>query len=79
MKINLNYLQNFARILHCAIFFLIFFISNSLFADGSKDLFPSGVSGYRAFLRSSTAATENWPFPNEGVHYVYAEAGERIT
>ncbi len=79
MKINLNYLQNFARILHCAIFFLIFLISNSLFADGSKDLFPSGVSGYRAFLRSSTAATENWPFPNEGVHYVYAKAGERIT
>ncbi|MFT4222589.1 Ig-like domain-containing protein [Dysgonomonas sp.] len=48
-------------------------------ADGSKDLYPSGVSGCRAFLRSSTNATENWPFPNAGTHYVYAKAGETIT
>lgn len=56
--------------------------SNYLFADGSKDLYPNGVSGYRAYLRS--AATDNgwlssWPFPNEGTHYVYAVAGETIT
>ena len=53
--------------------------SNALFADGSKDLYPSGVAGLRAYLRSSLTATENWPFPNQGVHYVYAKAGERIT
>lgn len=55
------------------------FCSNFLFADGSKDLYPSGVAGVRACLRSSTAPTVNWPFPNNGVHYVYAQVGERIT
>lgn len=53
--------------------------SNSLFADGSKDLYPSGATGVRAYLRSSNATTVNWPFPNQGFHYVYAKAGERIT
>lgn len=53
--------------------------SNSLFADGSKDLYPSGATGVRAYLRSSNAPTVNWPFPNQGFHYVYAKAGERIT
>ncbi|MDR2234728.1 MAG: DUF11 domain-containing protein [Chryseobacterium sp.] len=53
--------------------------SGWLFADGSRDLYPSGVTGYRAFLRSSNTTTESWPFANEGIHYVYAKAGERIT
>lgn len=53
--------------------------SGSLLADGSKDLYPSGVSGYRAFMRSSTSSTSSWPFANEGIHYVYAKVGERIT
>ena len=53
--------------------------SNALFADGSKDLYPTGAIGLRAYLRSSLTATENWPFPNQGIHYVYAKAGERIT
>src|SRR5690554_6683740 len=51
----------------------------NIHADGSKDLYPSGKQGRRAFLRSSTTATDNWPFPNLGTHYVYAEPGERIT
>ena len=59
------------------IFFLLF--SNYLFADGSRDLYPSGATGIRAHLRSTTATTENWPFANNGIHYVYAKAGERIT
>lgn len=50
-----------------------------LLADGSKDLYPNGAQGVRAYLRSSTSATENWPFPTEGTHYVYAKVGERIT
>lgn len=53
--------------------------SNALFADGSKDLYPSGAVGVRANLRSSTTTTVNWPFANQGIHYVYAKAGERIT
>lgn len=53
--------------------------SNFLFADGSKDLYPANATGLRAYIRSSTSPTVNWPFPNEGVHYVYAKVGERIT
>ncbi|MGC4128490.1 MAG: hypothetical protein QM564_02790 [Bergeyella sp.] len=53
--------------------------SQMLFADGSKDLYPNGKTGRRALLRSSTVATVNWPFANEGTHYVYAKAGEIIT
>ncbi|KQT16760.1 hypothetical protein ASG31_10285 [Chryseobacterium sp. Leaf404] len=59
---------------------LMLMSSNLLFADGSKDLYPNGKSGYRAYLRCSlTPDTERWPFPTNGTHYVYAKAGERIT
>jgi hypothetical protein len=50
-----------------------------IYADGSKDLYPSGTTGNRAYLRSNTGVTENWPFPNRGTHFVYAEVGETIT
>lgn len=50
-----------------------------VFAEGSKDWYPSGAIGYRAYLVSSTTVTANWPFPNKGVHYVYAKPGETIT
>jgi len=50
----------------------------NIYADGSKDLYPNGITGYRAHLRSSTNVTENWPFPNLGTHYVYAKPGETI-
>lgn len=46
-------------------------------AEGSRELTANG--GRRAFLRSSTNTTDNWPFPNQGTHYVYAKAGEYIT
>lgn len=48
-----------------------------IYADGSRNWADRG--GRRAFLRSSTSATANWPFPNHGTHYVYAKAGEWIT
>lgn len=55
------------------------FSSNLLFADGSKDLYPNGKTGTRAYLRSSSTVNQSWPFANNGTHYVYAQAGERIT
>jgi uncharacterized repeat protein (TIGR01451 family) len=59
---------------------LLLLSNNLLFADGSKDLYPNGKLGYRAYLRCSlTADTERWPFPTNGTHYVYAKQGERIT
>lgn len=56
---------------------MLFGIGN-LWADGSKDLYPSGAQGGRAYLRASTTESAAFPFPNLGAHYVYAEAGERI-
>lgn len=57
-------------------------LSGMMYADGSKDLYPSTATGYRAYLRSyvgtGTGITENYPFPTQGTHYVYANVGERI-
>src|SRR5690606_552011 len=47
------------------------------YADGSKDMYPQGVKGNRAFLISRTARTSNVLF-NSAAHYVYARAGETI-
>jgi len=52
--------------------------STNTWADGSKDLYPSGKAGIRAYLRSGTGVNANYPFANNGVHYVYARAGESI-
>lgn len=79
MKNKFTLQKKLARPLNTIIFLYFLIFSNHLFADGSKDLYPNGVTGLRAYLRSSTQATENWPFPNEGIHYVYAKEGERIT
>lgn len=57
---------------------LALLISTLLLAEGSRDLYPLNKTGYRAQLRSSTAVTVNYPFPNLGVHYVYAVAGEKL-
>src|SRR5699024_10404852 len=55
----------------------------SVFADGSRDLYPSGKEGHRAYLytgpATSTLTRPAYPFPNNGVHYVYAKGGETIT
>ncbi|MFD0700011.1 DUF7507 domain-containing protein [Myroides pelagicus] len=49
-------------------------------ADGSRTLYPSGVTGHRAMLLGKGfAAGESIPFANEGAHYVYAKEGETIT
>ncbi|MDR0196296.1 MAG: DUF11 domain-containing protein [Myroides sp.] len=59
---------------------LVLGVSTVMLADGSKNLYPSGVSGHRAFLLGKGyASPEAIPFPNEGAHYVYAKVGETIT
>lgn len=62
--------------------FLILVLSlSSVFADGSKNLYPNGTGG-RAYMYSSTgrnqATGEAWPFPMLGEHFVYAQVGEYI-
>ena len=39
--------------------FATILLSNALFADGSKDLYPSGAPGLPAYLQSSTESTVN--------------------
>lgn len=60
-----------------AILFVLL-LSTPLFADGSKDLYPADAQGYRAVLYTGTSQPNSWPFPNKGVHYVYANPGEYI-
>ena len=59
----------------------IFF--SSAFAEGSKDFYPSGVQGNRAFLGSATnngaLTASSFPFITEGTHFAYVRAGESIT
>ena len=60
------------------IFFLIAFGSTmTAYADGSKDMYPRGVSGNRAFLVSRKADKNNVLF-NRAAHYVYAKENETI-
>jgi hypothetical protein len=55
-----------------------------LLAEGSKDLYPRDVNtsiGYRSYLNSRPTGTDAAPFdpyPNPGIHKVFAKAGETI-
>lgn len=59
-------------------FVLLLFVSSASFAEGSKDLYPNGVKGGRAFLMSTTKASGANPFPTQGEQLVYVKAGEWI-
>lgn len=70
-----------------AILFSLFLIVGSLsnlYADGSKDMYPVGATGNRAFLYSNSytgplgTTSNSWPFKTLGTHYVYAKVGETI-
>lgn len=67
-----------------ATFFLLLAISGLLaahccYAEGSKDLYPNGAVGGRAFLVSTTGIKQpGWTLTNRGVHYAYLNAGETL-
>ncbi|PWV51517.1 putative repeat protein (TIGR01451 family)/gliding motility-associated-like protein [Chitinophaga sp. S165] len=49
------------------------------YAEGSKDLYPNGVAGGRAFLVSTTGTKiPGWTLTNRGVHYAYLKVGETL-
>lgn len=73
------YPQSFISILKTFLLVFLVFNSNDLFADGSRDLYPVGVQGYRAKLRAYNVENNSYPYANNGVHYVYAKVGEQIT
>jgi hypothetical protein len=57
-----------------------FFAENTL-AEGSRELYPAGAQGNRAFLYANVDATSHmtsWPFKTRGTHFVYAKQGETI-
>ncbi|TKB97159.1 DUF11 domain-containing protein [Pedobacter cryotolerans] len=64
------------------VFFILFsFFAQNTFAEGSKDLYPAGAQGNRAFLYANidgTNSTLSYPFKTRGTHYVYVKAGEKI-
>jgi|GEM_PF-3282199 len=62
-----------------ALTLLCLFACLNSYADGSKDLYPSGATGDRAFLMSSTStASAGWPFTSLGTHYVFVNPGETV-
>jgi hypothetical protein len=74
--------KNFTSLKHLTFLlnFLIFLsFVPSLYAEGSKDLYPLDKDGRRACLIGVNFNSQSWPFINMGVHYVYAKEGERIT
>src|SRR5690606_8754689 len=74
-------MRNIYRTLTCFFVLIMRFLFpiQERFADGSRDLYPSGASGYRASMYVGSGSTASYPFPSSGAHYVYAEAGETIT
>jgi uncharacterized repeat protein (TIGR01451 family) len=63
------------------VFVILFsFFAQNTFAEGSKDLYPTGAKGNRAFLLCNTNSVSLFsnPFKTTGTHYVYAKAGEII-
>jgi uncharacterized repeat protein (TIGR01451 family) len=50
----------------------------NIYAEGSRTLYPDGVTGRRAYLSTRSSTPASWPFPNNGTHYVYAKPGEKI-
>lgn len=69
------------HLLCCLIFIALSCIAPKTFAEGSKDLYPAGAQGNRAFLYANidgTNYTDRFPFKTRGAHFVYAKTGETI-
>lgn len=65
----------------CGLAFIIPFLAQTAKAEGSRDLYPSGASGNRAFLYANTDVAnslQSYPFKTRGTHFVYAKANETI-
>ncbi|WP_164108448.1 MULTISPECIES: gliding motility-associated C-terminal domain-containing protein [Sphingobacterium] len=54
----------------------LFFWTNAVLGEGSKDLYPENIKGNRAFLVSQPF--ERTAFSNQASHYAYALEGETI-
>ena len=74
------------KVLHLFLFVFLFLsaLHTKMYAEGSKELYPAGATGNRAYLYSNSytgssgSTSTSWPFKTLGTHYVYARAGEVI-
>ncbi|MBS0028708.1 gliding motility-associated C-terminal domain-containing protein [Chitinophaga sp. 22321] len=64
----------------CVLVFLYLVLAIESFGEGSKDMYPSGALGNRAYMTSSSTATSSLigNIYNPGRMFVYAKAGEVI-
>lgn len=75
---QLTMLKNKNRYFWLLLALLTFAPVVSIYAEGSRTLYPNGVTGRRAYLSTRSTTLASWPFPNNGTHYVYAKSGEKI-
>lgn len=68
-------MKNSVRLLLCVFIFVASILKAN--ADGSKDMYPRGVRGNRAFLVAKQVEPQRILL-NQAAHYVYARAGETI-
>jgi gliding motility-associated-like protein/uncharacterized repeat protein (TIGR01451 family) len=71
---------SFCRNIYCLFLLVLVCFSSELKADGSRELYPAGATGNRAFLYCNTNSswTDTWPFKTAGTHYAYLKIGEVI-
>ncbi|SDN28794.1 hypothetical protein SAMN05421820_1071, partial [Pedobacter steynii] len=84
LKVLRRILLSIPKKLHFLFIFCLLVNFSAVYAEGSKDLYPAGVKGNRAFLYSNNAAAAtgssvSFPFKTLGTHYVYAKANEFIS
>lgn len=63
------------------IFICCSFFAESTLAEGSRELYPAGAQGNRAFLYANVDNInymDRFPFKTAGTHFVYAKSGEAI-
>lgn len=58
--------------------FCLFLHIGEIRAEGSKDLYTENAKGGRAYLRATNRVASQFPFSNNGEHFVYAVEGEVI-
>lgn len=79
LEIKLNFMiLNKSTLKSLLVVLSLIVLSGSMTAEGSKDLYPDGVQGGRAYLRASVDTRLPIPFPTLGTHYVFVNEGEQI-
>src|SRR5690606_31935180 len=60
------------------VFFLMLMLPIFAQAEGSRDLYPEGAKGYRAYLLTPSTSANFNPFATPGTMKVYVKEGETV-